>query len=47
MAQERNGRRVNIFGIFLADTLQVVKEAGELREEDDDGTPMKSPPANR
>jgi hypothetical protein len=41
MAQGINGRRVDIFGIFLANSFQDVKEAGELHAENEGGKRMK------
>jgi hypothetical protein len=41
MAQENNGTRVDIFGIFLANTCQDVKEAEELHAENEGEKRMK------
>ena len=45
LAQGIRGRQVDIFGIFLANSFQDVKEAGEFHEENDIGKRVEALPA--
>lgn len=47
LAKGIHGRQVDIFGIFLANSFQVVKQDREFHEENDIGKRVEAPPANQ